>query len=349
MRVTVVADPIIPVPPIGYGGAERVVSLLCEGLIAHGHEVVLMAGPGSSTAGKLVVHRAPGRSLASRAFRKAWFQPLSAVAALRTDVIHSFARLDYLWSLLAVQRPLVHTFENPIHQCEVDFLAARRRAGLRLVSISDDQRKEFERSALWRTVFNGIDVARLPFVEKPSGEPYLAFLGRLTPNKGVHLAIQVARQLGMKLRLAGNISDERGGREYFETQVRPRLGELVEWVGEIGDAEKPSFLGQASALLFPIQWSEPFGIVVAEALSCGTPVIAFRRGSTPELIVDGVSGFLCDTPDEMAVAVQKLSTLRRADCRRECEQKMSSDRMVREYLEIYRELRDEGRSWAAAE
>jgi glycosyltransferase involved in cell wall biosynthesis len=336
MHIALVADPIVPVPPRGYGGSERIVALLCEGLLARRHAVTLLAGPGSETAGRLFVHHPPGRAFRSRAFRKILFQPLSLFAAGNADVIHNFGRLDYLWALRKTRIPLVHTFENPIHQNEVDLLANRR--SVKLVSISDEQRRAFNGAAPWRTVFNAVDIDRLPFVAEPSGEPYLAFLGRLIPNKGVHLAIQVARELGMKLRIAGNVSTEQGARAYFETQVKPELGGLVEWIGEIGDAEKAAFLGHARALLFPIQWDEPFGIVVAEALSCGTPVIAFRRGSMPELIEDGVCGFLCDSLDEMKAAITKLPNLRRIDCRRVCEEKMSADHMVEQYVEIYREL-----------
>jgi glycosyltransferase involved in cell wall biosynthesis len=336
MQIALVADPIVPVPPTGYGGSERIVALLCDGLLARGHAVSLLAGPGSETAGRLIIHRPPGRTFRSRAFRKILFQPVSLFAAANADVIHNFGRLDYLWALIKTRIPLVHTFENPIQPNEVSLLAKREAS--QLVSISDEQRRPFNGVARWRTVFNAVDMDRLPFVQKPSGEPYLAFLGRLIPNKGVHVAIRVARELGVKLRIAGNISTEQGAREYFETQVKPQLGGSVEWIGEIGDAEKASFLGQASALLFPIQWDEPFGIVVAEALSCGTPVIAFRRGSMPELIDDGVCGFLCDSLDDMKAAVTKLPDLRRIDCRKVCEEKMSADHMVDQYLEIYREL-----------
>jgi glycosyltransferase involved in cell wall biosynthesis len=338
VRITVIADPVVPVPPRGYGGTERVVFLLCEGLVARGHDVVLLAGPGSRTSGRLVVHRAAGSSLGSRMLRKALFQPLSLAASRSADVVQSFGRVDYLGSLLRSRIPLVHGFANPIVPAEVAFLTAKRRTALRLVSISDAQRKHIGSGPLWRTVFNGVDVNRLPFVEHPSGEPYLAFLGRLTANKGVHLAIRVALEAGVRLRIAGNVASEPGGREYFDTYVAPHLGSTIEWVGEIGDAEKPSFLGHARGLLFPIQWDEPFGLVVAEALACGTPVIAWRRGSTPELIVDGVSGFLCDSVEDMVTATRGLETIRRGDCRRECVQNMSADRMVEQYLSIYREL-----------
>jgi glycosyltransferase involved in cell wall biosynthesis len=336
MHIAFVADPIVPVPPRGYGGSERIVALLCEGLLARGHDVSLLAGPGSKTAGRLIIHRAPDLTYPSRAFRKILFQPVSLFAARNADVIHNFGRLDYLWALLKTRIPLVHTFENPIFPNEMRLLA--KREALQLVSISDAQRKSWNGAARWRTIFNAVDIDRLPFVRQPSGEPYLAFLGRLIPNKGVHVAIQIARELGVKLKIAGNISTEQGARTYFETQVKPHLGDSIEWIGEIGDSEKASFLGQASALLFPIQWDEPFGIVVAEALSCGTPVIASRRGAMPELIDDGVCGFLCDTVDEMKAAVTKLPNLRRIDCRKVCEEKMSAVHMLDQYLEIYREL-----------
>jgi glycosyltransferase involved in cell wall biosynthesis len=339
MKVTVIADPVIPVPPLNYGGAERVVASLCDGLASRGHSVVLVAGRGSRNYGTLFRHAAPDKaSLFSRARRKLLFQPLSLAASWRADVVHNFGRIDYLWSLQRTSLPLLHTFENPIADGEVDALQRGRRGRLMLVSVSDHQRKKFEHRGSWRTVYNAVDVRAFPFCTKPADPPYLAFLGRLTANKGVHVAIDVARKAGMKLKLAGNVSNEHGGAAYFEQRVRPALGPDVEWVGEVNDAQKTSFLGGATALLFPIQWDEPFGIVLAEALACGTPVIALRRASTPEIVRDGETGFLCDSIDEMAGAVHRVSALRRADCRAFAESTFSAEVMVERYLELYREL-----------
>ena len=160
----------------------------------------------------------------------------------------------------------------------------------------------------------------------------MAFIGRLTSNKGVHVAIEVARRLGQPLRIAGNVSDEDGDREFFETRVRPQLGNGIEWVGPVDDAAKAPFLQNAAALLMPVQWDEPFGLVVAEALACGTPVLALRRASMPELIRHGITGFLCASTDEMVAAARRLDEIDRRACRADCERRFSADRMVDEYL-----------------
>jgi glycosyltransferase involved in cell wall biosynthesis len=185
-------------------------------------------------------------------------------------------------------------------------------------------------------VYNTIDSDRIMYRAQPGD--YLAFLGRLTANKGVHVAIQVAKAAGRPLRIAGNISNEPGGPEFFERQVRPQLGGDIEWVGEINDEQKPDFLGNACALLFPIQWEEPFGMVVAESMAAGTPVLAMRRGAMPEVIEHGRNGFLCDTVEEMVAAVHRIDELDRAACRRTCEERFSPRVIVDRYLDIYRTL-----------
>ena len=199
------------------------------------------------------------------------------------------------------------------------------------VSASDHQRAHLAGTGAWRTIYNAVDTNRLAFAPRPD-PGYLAFLGRLTANKGVHIAIEVAKKLGRPLRIAGNVSDEAGGREYFETRVRPQLGDGIEWVGAVDDAAKVAFLQNAAALLVPIQWDEPFGLVVAEALACGTPVIAMLRGSMPELIRHGVTAFLCRSTDEMMDAVGRLGAIDRRACREDCEARFSADRMVEDYL-----------------
>ena len=342
MRILVIADPQIPVPPTYYGGAERIIAILCQELQHRGHEVTLMARYGSRNYGRLIMHQPPNNaSYLSRAYRKLLFQPRSLIAARDVDVVHNFGRLDYLVTLLKLRHPLVVTFENPILEKEVSWLLTHRTKNLRLTSVSDHQRSHVSHLGKWWTVHNAVDTERFPFVEKPLGERYLAFLGRLTANKGVHIAIKVAKATGMKLKIAGNISDEFGGREYFESQVRPNLDCQVEWVGQLNDEQKAPFLGNATALLFPIQWDEPFGIVMAEALACGTPIIATKRASTFEVIMEGVTGFLCQDEFDMANAVNKLDRIRRTDCRTDCENRFSAKRMVDHYLKIYKELIDE--------
>ena len=338
MRVTVIADPLIPVPPLRYGGSERIVAALCRGLVARGHQVRLVAGPGSRNYGDLIVHPPAGPSLASRAYRKALFQLLSLWAARDADVVHSYGRLDYLQSLVATEIPLMVSFMNPVTPIDLTFFERRARR-VYLVSASDNHRKDAGRPDLWRTVYPAIEIEKIPFFARPT-DGYLAFLGRLTANKGAKEAIAVARRTGLPLKIAGNISKEPGGAEYFEKEVRPHLHANIEWIGEITDAQKPALLGGARALLFPIQWEEPFGISLAEAFAAGTPVIATRRGATTEQITHGRTGFICDTVDDMVEATRHIDDLDRAACRQVCEQRFSAQAMTEHYLRLYQELID---------
>lgn len=337
VNVTVIADPILTVPPTGYGGSERVIAALCLALRTMGHRITLVAAKGSQNYGRLFVHRAPdNKSFLSRASRKLLFQPLSILATMGADVVHNFGRLDYLWTLLKTDVPLVHTFVNPIAEAELNLLLPRRASRMALVSVSDHQRRAVKHPFRWETVYNAVNVDRMFFTEKAVQPPYLAFLGRMTYNKGLHVAIDVARRAGLPLRIVGNVSQEPGGPEYFETRIRPALGKDVEWVGDVlPDEAKAAFLGGASALLFPIQWDEPFAVVIGEALACGTPVIAIRRASTPEAVVDGKTGFLCDSADEMVAAVNRIPEIRREHCRAYAEAVLSSRAMATKYLGIY--------------
>lgn len=337
-RILVIADAKIPVPPAGYGGTERMVALLCAGLAARGHQVTLMAAKGSRNYGRLITHPWAGcKPYPYRAWCKIRFQAQSLAAAGRADVVINAGRVDYLASLLRTSKPLICRFDNPIEQPIVDFLLARRSEALALVSISDHQRAHLGGAGFWRTIHNAVDTDRLAFA--PRADPgYLAFPGRLTENKGVHIAIEVARKLGRPLRIAGNVSDEAGARQFFETRVRPQLGDGIEWVGPVDDEAKVPFLQNAAALLMPIQWDEPFGLVVAEALACGTPVLTTQCGAMPELIRHGVTGFLCRSTDEMIDAGSRVGEIDRRACREDCERRFSADRMVADYVTAARDL-----------
>jgi glycosyltransferase involved in cell wall biosynthesis len=339
MKILIIADPLVPVPPTEYGGAERIVAHLCEELVRMGHRVDLMAGPGSKLShGKLWIHRAPSRSLASRAFRKIRFQWLALLAAREADVIVNFGRLDYLHSLLRGGKPLLCCFQNPVQQSEIDWLMARRQDSLRLIGVSQSQIEGIQAKGLFSVVHNCTDTANTPFSEEIPAGSYLAFLGRLTANKGVDSAIRVARRCGIKLLIAGNISNEAGDREFFEREIRPQLDAEIEWIGPVNDDAKQKLLNGALALLFPIRWKEPCALVVPESLACGTPVIATRCASTPEVIDDGVTGFLCDSEDEMVAAVGKAAALKRSDCRRAAEKSFSVEALTRGYLHAIEKL-----------
>jgi len=339
MRILLIVDPCIPVPPREYGGIERIVAALASGMRSRGHRVDLIAGPGSQAfGGRLVVHREPGAGFWSRCFRKIWFQCLALPSLLRADVVMNFGRLDYLEAALRLPVPLVCCFQNPVSQAEIDWLNRRRSKRLALVGISRSQIEDLGEPGCFFMIPNATDVEATPFRAETGEPPYLAFLGRVTRSKGADTAIRVARRCGMKLRIGGNLSKEEGGPEFFESEVRPALGPDVEWVGPVDDAQKQVLLGGASALLFPIRWKEPFGIVMVESLASGTPVIATRCASTPEVIEDGVTGFLCDSEDEMVEAVSRIGEIDRAACRIAAEARFSVHQMTRAYLDVVEQL-----------
>lgn len=323
MNILLIADPHLPVPPLHYGGAERVIHLYGAELQRLGHTVHLLAGPGSqSYGGKLYIHHPPRLAYISRARRKLQFQVQSLWAARSCDIVFNQGRFDYLESLLRIGKPILHRFPNPVDQPQIDFAESRIRSNVLFQFISENQRSHATIRTPSVVIPNPIDTTR--YVAGDGNGGYLVFLGRITYNKGVDIAIRVALETGKRLIIAGNIPNEEGADKYFQESVDPFLdGEQIRWIGPVDDIQKQDLLRGAAALLFPIRWDEPFGIVMVEALACGTPVLATRRASTPEVIQHGYNGFLCSNQlpevEDFALAVRRLATLRRADCRRSVE------------------------------
>jgi glycosyltransferase involved in cell wall biosynthesis len=337
MRIAQIAPLYESVPPHLYGGTERIVSYVTEGLVREGHQVTLFATGDSRTGARLV----PGAPHSLRL--AAAFDPLAYhVAQLRHvidrapefDVIHN--HMDYLGFPLAVvsRTPVITTLHGRLDLPDLPALFATY-ADVDLVSISDAQRAPLP-AARWRaTVHHGLPVDL--YRPGDGGGGYLAFLGRISPEKRLDSAIRVARRVGVPLRIAAKVDN--ADASYFEAEIKPLLREPeVEFIGELGESEKQRFLGDARALLFPIDWPEPFGLVMIEALACGTPVIARRRGSVPEVITDGVTGFVCDDEDAMAEAVSRVATIDRGTCRRTFETRFTVARMTRDYLRLYQAL-----------
>lgn len=325
MRILLIADPRIPVPPLHYGGAERIVHLYASEFSRLGHAVHLIAGPGSqSYGGRLHLHREPSTSYLSRARRKIQFQFQSLWAANDCDVVYNHGRIDYLEALFKFKCPILNRFPNPLSQSQVDFAEARIIENTCFHCMSENQINSLTIKTPTVIIPNPIDCSS--YSPGLHDDGYLVFLGRLTRNKGVDIAIDVALQTGKRLVIAGNISNEDGGKEFFRDHVEPFLdGDQIRWIGLVDDVQKQSLLSGAEALLFPIRWEEPFGIVMVEALACGCPVIATRRASTPEVIDHGLTGFLCEPkepyPDAFVEAVKQLHQIDRAVCRLIAEQR----------------------------
>jgi glycosyltransferase involved in cell wall biosynthesis len=341
MRIAQIAPLYESVPPRLYGGTERVVSWLTEELVRRGHAVTLFATGDSRSSAELVA--AHPRALRADTLST---DPLAAhvVELARVleragdfDVIHS--HIDYPAFLVAglIPTPVLHTLHGRL---DLPFLRAvfARFPAVPLVSISDSQRQPLASLALnWiATVHHGLPVDTIPYGATGDGA-YLAFLGRLSPEKRPDLAVAVARRLGLPLRIAAKLDVH--DRPYFERELATLFDDpLVEFLGEIGDAEKWALLRGALCLLFPIDWPEPFGLAMIEALACGTPVVARPCGAVPEILVDGQTGFLADSVEELAEAVKRVDLLDRARCRRWVEERFSVTAMADAYEAAYRRL-----------
>jgi glycosyltransferase involved in cell wall biosynthesis len=337
MRIAQVAPLIEAVPPQFYGGTERVVSYLTEELVRMGHEVTLFASGDSRTAARLVAGVPKALRLAGIHAAEPYHLLLADQVLERApefDVVHF--HLDYLHLPLARRASVaaVTTMHGRLDLPEVEAVF-RRFDDAPIVSISDAQREPLPVANWVATVHHGLPRDLHGFRPRPGD--YLAFLGRISPEKGIDAAVEIARRAGVRLRIAAKV--DRADREYFEGRIAKLLAQPeVEYVGEIGDADKGEFLGNAIGLLFPVDWPEPFGLVMIEAMACGTPVIAFRRGSVPEVIDDGVTGFVVDDVPSAVGAVRRLGSIDRRHCRDEFERRFSAERMARDYLAVYARL-----------
>lgn len=336
MRIAITADPELPVPPKLYGGIERIIDVLVRGLIARGHDVTLFAHPESSTHARLIPYS--GRS------SRSWWDTArnSALIANRVrarnfDIVHSFSRIAYLLPLLPLRLPKLMTYQRPITRRSVMLAHRLSRGTLQFSAISRQLMAGVQDVGVWHLVYNGVDLESYDFTGMVGPDAPLVFLGRIEHIKGTHLAIEVARRTDIPLVIAGNIAPEH--RNYFNEQIRPYIdGRSVTFLGAVDDEEKNILLGRARALLMPVLWEEPFGIVMAEALACGTPVIALARGAVPEIVEDGVTGFVCQDVDGFVKAISRVSEINRASCRSRAGRLFSGDAIVKEYIETYRRI-----------
>ncbi|ACI50301.1 glycosyl transferase group 1 [Gluconacetobacter diazotrophicus PA1 5] len=337
MRIAQIAPLHEAVPPKLYGGTERVVSFLTEELTAMGHDVTLFASGDSVTSARL-------NACWPQALRldPAIRDPIAphmlmmeqvARAADQFDILHF--HMDY-WPFTHFSRqktPMLTTMHGRLDLMELQpvFNAF---PNVPIVSISDNQRLPLPQAHYVRTVLHGLPANLL--TPQPGPRDYLAFLGRICPEKGVDKAIRIARALGVKLKIAAKI--DKVDVEYFDREILPMLGDGVELIGEINDQQKPGFLSGAKALLMPIDWPEPFGLVMIEAMACGTPVVAFRRGSVPEVLEDGLTGLIVDDEQQAIAACARLPEMNSTRIRQRFEERFTARRMAEDYLAVYRDL-----------
>lgn len=335
MRLALTADPELPVPPELYGGIERVIDMLARGLVARGHDVTVFAHSDSATAGRLVPW--PGRSSTSVSDTARNAAALAREAMRgRFDLIHSFSRIAYLAPMLPLSIPKIMTYQRPITPRSVRYGHVLSRGTLSFTAISDWMMRHVSGVGRWAMVPNGVPLDIYDFSPAVAADAPLVFLGRVEEIKGPHLAIEIAKRTGRRLVIAGNVPDEK--RAWVEANVLSHVdGDRIQYVGPVNDAQKNALLGNAAAFLMPILWDEPFGIVMAEAMACGTPVLGLVRGAVPEVIEDGITGFVRADIDGLVLAVGQLSTIDRAACRARVERLYSQHAVVEGYLTAYRE------------
>lgn len=295
-----------------------------------------MAHPESNTTGRLRPY--PGRRSQSLWDTLRNTIHVGRLATDDPDVVHSFGRLAYLTPLLPLGMPKIMSYQRSPTLSRVRMAMRLAREGsLVFTGCSEHIAAQIRPVAPSHAVYNGVPVDQFDFEASVPDDAPLVFLGRIAPIKGTHHAIQVARETGRRLVIAGNVPDSRKEQVYFEEKVEPFVdGEQIRYVGPVGDEEKNELLGRAAAFLMPIEWEEPFGIVMAEAMACGTPVIGFDRGSVSEVVEDGESGFVCRDIGEMAAAVRKIPDLDRESCRRRCEAHFSAYSIVESYVDLYK-------------
>jgi glycosyltransferase involved in cell wall biosynthesis len=343
MKIAQVAPLTEAVPPKFYGGTERVVAYLTDALVELGHDVTLFASGDSMTKAKLdaIWPRALRLDSTVKDYYAPVFMELETVArrAHEFDVIH--AHLDYFGFplLRRLGVPSVTTLHGRLDMPELPALYGLY-GDIPVVSISDSQRVPLPQANYVATVLHGLPKNLL--AKGPGTGGYLAFLGRISPEKAPDAAIRIAAKAGMKIKMAAKV--DKVDEEYFKTTVEPLLplGD-IEFIGEIGEHQKGEFLGNAAALVFPIAWREPFGLVMIEAMACGTPVIAFNNGSVPEVLEDGLTGFIVENEEEATRAVAKIGTLDRDRIRAEFDRRFTAHHMAENYLRLYSRLADESR------
>jgi glycosyltransferase involved in cell wall biosynthesis len=333
MNIAIAADPRIPVPPRLYGGIERIIDMLVRGLVDRGHDVTLFAHEDSDVPCRHVPYGGTDPQAWGDVLRDTL--SVSRLVVEQPDVVHSFGRLAYLAPLLPLSLPKVMTYQRgPTPSRIQTAMRLARDASLLFTGCSDHITAEIEPYAPARTVHNGVSLDTYDFQPSVAEDAPLVFLGRIASIKGTHTAVDVAQQSARRLVIAGNVPDDQ--QDFFRKRIEPHLDDQqIRYVGPVDDEEKNDLLGRAAAFLMPIEWEEPFGIVMAEAMACGTPVIGTRRGAVPEVVEHGVTGFIGDTVEDLAEAVPCLKSIDRADCRARCEEMFSQKALVEAYEHLY--------------
>jgi len=338
MKILLTADPEIPVPPQLYGGIERIIDLLVTGLQARGHTVGLVAHRDSTSPATQLFPwpglRSQHKLDALRNTAALW----SAVQQFQPDLVHSFSRVLYLLPLLSSPIPKVMSYQRQPSVNSVRWAAKLARGSLTFTGCSDHICSEGRAAdGVWHTIHNCVELEKYTFQPTVAQKDApLVFLSRVERIKGAHTAIAAAKQTKRRLLIAGNHGTTGEEGRYWQEEIVPHLGrDGIEYVGTVNDAQKNALLGTAAAMIVPIEWEEPFGIVFAEALACGTPVISCPLGALPEILRPGIDGFLVNNVDSACTAIQNLPQIDRCNCRQRAEECFSASFVVKQYEQLY--------------
>ena len=339
MKIILLMDSFIPVPPIHYGGIERVIYDIACKYVAMGHEVTIIAGPNSKSPGQLITYSENGNGYTNLNFSvlKGLYNILRKEIP-KHDVIHNFGRLAFLFPIAWTSIRKVQTYMRYITPNNIKWLNRIGCRNITYTAVSDAIVKTgIAGGGEWKTVYNCAPIEQFDFVEQVPGGAPLVFLGRLERCKGAHSAISVAKKANRKLIIAGNISHLHDELDYFNNEVKPHIdGNQIQYIGVVDNEQKNKLLGSAAAMLLPIEWYEPFPIVLPESFACGTPILAFPNGGVPEGIREGETGYLCNNVEEMAKKVNFIHLLNRNECRQDAENLYSDFIIAKKYLQIYK-------------
>lgn len=335
-----IADPGISVPPQLYGGHERLVYLFAEEYQRLGHQVTLLAGPNSSISGKVYTF---GQNDLNRSRFQKNYEFIYAWCFLllkrnQFDLIHNFGRLLYLLPTLKNPVKKIMTYGREVSPFGIKKIVGFNPKNLTFTACSNDCVSTGNIAGNWATVYNAINFSNYNLEKQVVKEAPLMFLGRLDKIKGVHTAIKVAKATNHTLWIGGNLPETRDNFQYYKQEIEPQIdGKQIIYLGALDDAQKNQYLGKATALLFPIEWDEPFGMVMIEAMACGTPVIGFKKGAVPEVIDQGLTGFVVNTESEMIDALQNIKKIDRAICRQTAEKRFNVRVIAAQYLSLFDE------------
>lgn len=333
MKILLTCDPEIPVPPGLYGGIERIVEGLIHAFVQKGHTVTLCANAASKVPCRLVAWQGLKSQNAVDTVRN-MITLTALVSKEKFDIIHSFSRLAYMLPVMPFHIPKLMSYQREPSLLQIaKAVKVSKKGSLRFTGCSDYITNKIKTIATTDTIYNFIAIDKYDFTETVADDAPLVFLGRIEEIKGTHIAIEAAKRTNKKLIIAGNVPDTK--RDYFQEKIKPELSEQIVYAGPVNDRQKNEILGKACALLMPVQWNEPFGIVMAEAMACGTPVLGFPCGALPEIIKSGVNGFVCADKEEMIEKISSINTIERKKVRDITVEKFSDKVIPDKYLALY--------------